>query len=90
MALFAKYQTVNPLFSFVKLTTEHQTHPSNSIPHPMPGKKSFLIKYSIIVHQQEYTREYTVKGAKNKEAAEKKLHALCSSEIIITSNTEIL
>ncbi len=56
----------------------------------MSKKKSFFLTYSIFVNQEEYAREFTVKGARNKAHAEKQLRAMCSTEIIITSNTEIL
>lgn len=56
----------------------------------MPRKKSFHLKYSIIVHQEEYAREYSIKGIKSKQEAEKKLRRMCSSDIVITSNEEIV
>jgi hypothetical protein len=56
----------------------------------MSKKKSFHLKYSILFNQEEYAREYTVKGAKSKLDAEEKLRRMCSSEIVITSNEEII
>ncbi|MFZ4546480.1 MAG: hypothetical protein ACOYN4_03555 [Bacteroidales bacterium] len=55
----------------------------------MSKKKSFLIHYSILVNQEEYAREYTVTSVKSKSEAEKKLRSLCSTPIVIISNTEV-
>ena len=65
------------------------TYTSHNNPKSMSKKRSFLLKYSIIENEVEYPRELVVKQVVNKIQAENKLRALCSTEIVITSNTEI-
>ncbi len=52
----------------------------------MSKKRDFHLHYSIMVNNEEYHREFTVRRVRNKEEAETKLRSLCKVDIVITSN----